>query len=69
MKQQLDKGNLIRILLMDMSKVFNAMNHILLLVILEAYGLSAISSNFYKVTSVIDFNELIKIVNSLIGQK
>ena len=69
MKQQLDKGNLIRILLMDMSKVFNTMNHILLLVILEAYGLSAISSNFYKVTSVIDFNELIKIVNSLIGQK
>lgn len=69
MKQQLDKGNLIRILLMDMSKVFNAMNHILLLVILEAYGLSAISSNFYRVTSVIDFNELIKIVHSLIGQK
>lgn len=69
MKQQLDKGNLIRILLMDMSKVFNTMNHILLLVILEAYGLSAISSNFYRVTSVIDFNELIKIVHSLIGQK
>ena len=59
-KKNPDKGNEIAVILMDLSKVFDTINHSLLIATLEAYGFSMTSlklmhsylCNRFKRTSV-----------------
>ena len=47
-KKHLDKGDKIVVILMDLSKAFDTINHSLLLAILDTYSLSRISKNYAK---------------------
>ena len=49
LKEALDKSNSVSAMFMNLSKVFNTLNHVLLIAKLEAYGFSAKSlSNIYS---------------------
>ena len=49
LKEALDKSNSVSAIFMNLSKVFNTLNHVLLIAKLEAYGFSAKSlSNIYS---------------------
>ena len=47
-KTQLNKGNKIGVIIMDLSKAFNTLNHDLLVAKLETYGLELNAASFIK---------------------
>ena len=56
-KKQLDNGEKVGVIFMDLSKAFDTINHSLRLEKLNAYGFSNQALSFYKVTFATDFRE------------